>query len=528
MNREIIRDRFYLPGILLMMMVVVLSSLYGLKNILETSADLANEFLIRTSNATRIEVESFLHPALHANMFFEDYLTVEPEAFQDYDQLEALGKQVLKRYPSLRSFNVGYEDGNFFMVKRNGDDTFSIKKVYRNLEAPYVTWQHYDRNDQPTDFLIEAFDGFDPRTRNWYQGAIDKGSLYWTPLYTHFTDQDMGITVGMPFEGLEGIKGVFSFDFKLEGIVNYISALEISENGEAIIVNYRENLLAFTTAESLDLEKNMIRPTQISGIGDLVIQEAYTLSQEGVGRVSRFTVSGERYYVMFSDLSAINNDYWKIGIVIPEKDFLKGYLVTRSITIAVIIIVLILVVTLNYYRYSERRVKNYLVKYSEQDPLTELRNRRATVQLYDKLINNKQKNYYPVSLLLCDIDHFKSINDRYGHNCGDQALKVLSQLLMSNLREDDIACRWGGEEFLIILRNSDSNQAVQAAEKIRLLVEESSVTCEGHTFGFTLSFGVKTTDENLDLQVLVEEADKCLYKAKQTGRNKVVSQVKES
>ena len=522
MNKDQIRERFFLPGILFLMLVVIASSLYGLKTIFETSNHLAEEFLDRTTSSIQNDIEVFLYPALNANNFVEDYLAVEKQFVKNYDKLEEIGQQVLGRYPNLRSFNVGYPNGDFFMVKKNLDDSLSTKIIYRDNEEPYLIWKHYDEKGNLVNESKEEVDEYDPRDRPWYNGAINKKGIYWTPIYTLFTDQDLGITVGRPIVLSEESMGVISFDLKLQGVKDYISSLKISDHGEAVIVNYRDDILAFYT-DNNDSTENVIRPKKINNVDDDVILEAYKYADQPIDQVYKFQVKGKNYYTQFTDLRSIYNDFWRIGIVVPETDFLQGYLVSRLITMFVIVIILILVFLLNYYRYSEKKVKGFLVKYSEQDPLTELRNRRSTIKLYEKIVNHQNKKYDYVSILLCDIDFFKKINDNYGHNCGDYVLVDLAKLMKDTFREEDIICRWGGEKFLIILRESNLEKARLAAEKLRQIVENRMVTFEFLEIKYTMSFGVAMTNKVMPLEQLVDEADKRLYVAKQTGRNKVVS-----
>jgi len=120
-----------------------------------------------------------------------------------------------------------------------------------------------------------------------------------------------------------------------------------------------------------------------------------------------------------------------------------------------------------------------------------------------------------------DIDYFKQINDTYGHPTGDVVLKTLVQKIRRSIRESDILFRWGGEEFLIILPESDVNIASNIAEKIRKTVEDLEITFSGKTISVTISMGVGTMSEVDTSDDLIMRSDKALYAAKEKGRNRV-------
>ncbi len=127
----------------------------------------------------------------------------------------------------------------------------------------------------------------------------------------------------------------------------------------------------------------------------------------------------------------------------------------------------------------------------------------------------------PLSLALCDIDHFKRINDTYGHPCGDDILKSVAQVMAKSVRAEDTLARWGGEEFALIMRDTQAEQAFIAAERIRRALEGAEFPFEGEALRVTVSIGVATWAEgNMTLDQLVKQADDLLYDAKRKGRNR--------
>jgi diguanylate cyclase len=158
-----------------------------------------------------------------------------------------------------------------------------------------------------------------------------------------------------------------------------------------------------------------------------------------------------------------------------------------------------------------------------RDALTQLFNRRFLPTILKKEIEISRKKGGNFSVLMLDIDHFKLVNDTYGHDAGDRVLQQISALIMNNLHAGDFAFRYGGEEFLIVLTEIDATKSVDIAEKIRQRIESSDILLSnGRTMHCTMSIGVAINDGHPDYQRLIERADNALYQAKNSGRNKVV------
>lgn len=154
------------------------------------------------------------------------------------------------------------------------------------------------------------------------------------------------------------------------------------------------------------------------------------------------------------------------------------------------------------------------------DPLTGLKNRRYFAHNFHDECARSHRRDEPLSLLFLDIDFFKRINDEHGHHIGDMALRELGTYLDSQCRPYDTPVRWGGEEFLILLRSTDEVGAVQFAERIRAGVAQG--ISQEIPFTFTISIGIAEHQTSDTLEELVNRADEALYHAKQTGRNRVV------
>lgn len=158
-----------------------------------------------------------------------------------------------------------------------------------------------------------------------------------------------------------------------------------------------------------------------------------------------------------------------------------------------------------------------------KDFLTGLLNRRALNEIFKKYVEISELTGQPISLIIADIDHFKKINDTYGHLAGDAALKHFANIIKNNLRKSDYVFRIGGEEFLILLPNTSLEEATKIAENLRQRLEESPLEYENKNIKLTASFGVAELKDHSNLNQLIKEADEKLYIAKKEGRNRVVS-----
>ena len=159
-----------------------------------------------------------------------------------------------------------------------------------------------------------------------------------------------------------------------------------------------------------------------------------------------------------------------------------------------------------------------LERLSETDPLTSIYNRRKFNDILSSEVERNKRYSTGLSVIMCDSDHFKKINDQFGHDVGDNALKVFTSAISENIREVDMFARWGGEEFMILMPNTNADIARSVAEKLRQIVEETEVK---KVNTFTASFGVADLNEKDTTESLLKRVDEALYKAKNNGRNKV-------
>jgi len=176
-----------------------------------------------------------------------------------------------------------------------------------------------------------------------------------------------------------------------------------------------------------------------------------------------------------------------------------------------------------YYRFrSHKELSDINVEKQHQantDALTGLPNRRFIESCYIKHLLEQKNTQMPLTLVMVDIDHFKNVNDTYGHDIGDEVLCFIAYQLKNNLRKSDVAVRIGGEEFLLLIPQTNIKNSIKLTNKIRLLIEKNTFYQGEISINITASFGISLCSEVHELNTAIKHADQQLYKAKESGRN---------
>lgn len=224
----------------------------------------------------------------------------------------------------------------------------------------------------------------------------------------------------------------------------------------------------------------------------------------------------------------------------PEEEFWEAVFSTDDTEIwmrSLIVIVMTVSAVFAQYmlhrgKYVEKELRKYqlhledlvqqrtseLEKRVNVDELTQLYNRRKFLEDLAVEYSRANRYKYPFSIIISDIDHFKSVNDRFGHLAGDEVLRQFAHCLQQQLRKSDVSARWGGEEFIVLLPATHEDEALKVAKKLHDLV---SSCCKIHEESVTASFGVAQYDGHEDINQVINRADQALYRAKQKGRDQV-------
>lgn len=173
---------------------------------------------------------------------------------------------------------------------------------------------------------------------------------------------------------------------------------------------------------------------------------------------------------------------------------------------------------------NQKEMIRKLNKLANYDVLTQVYNRRRLMEEAEKELNKAKSSKNCISVLMIDIDHFKKVNDKYGHLAGDKVIKAITKACKDNLRRDDVIGRYGGEEFIIILPNTEKKDAVKIAERIRVYINELIIEFNKEKINVTVSIGVACAiirNDKINIEKIINEADKGLYYAKNNGRNQL-------
>lgn len=192
--------------------------------------------------------------------------------------------------------------------------------------------------------------------------------------------------------------------------------------------------------------------------------------------------------------------------------------------VLIIIIATLFAEALFIFRPIIQKVKYFalmLYELASHDFLTKFANRRLILEIMEKHIRRDVFDKKPVSIMMIDIDHFKKINDTYGHKVGDAVLVAVSKTISNSVRPSDTCGRWGGEEFIVILPDADGNDARIVAQRILSSIENHLITVDSLHINATVSIGLSLYDDHESISDCIERADMALYRAKENGRNRI-------
>lgn len=176
---------------------------------------------------------------------------------------------------------------------------------------------------------------------------------------------------------------------------------------------------------------------------------------------------------------------------------------------------------INVYARTSRQSERDLRNLASTDLLTSLRNRRSVTDEALMLAAERKSSGRQLAVILVDLDHFKQLNDRYGHGFGDQVLADTARLMNRTMRPGDSLARWGGEEFLILLTDADLDRAICVAERVRETLSKQTFHHDGHPLSITATLGVTEWRTDEAFEICVSRADEALYRGKQNGRDRV-------
>ncbi|MDF2073402.1 GGDEF domain-containing protein [Ectopseudomonas mendocina] len=210
---------------------------------------------------------------------------------------------------------------------------------------------------------------------------------------------------------------------------------------------------------------------------------------------------------------------WFLFVDKHEEGALAG--IRHSLYLNLLICLLVTAVVLTLVSLVIRRYQQRIAALATTDSLTNLPNRRGFELHVEQALQEAQRDSSPLCAVMLDLDNFKQINDRHGHLAGDEVLRSFAERLRAALRQSDILCRWGGEEFILLLKNTDRHAAHELAEKLRQHCADQRYPMDGEALQVTVSLGLSQWQPGEALHDLLGRTDRALYRAKQAGRDRV-------
>lgn len=213
-----------------------------------------------------------------------------------------------------------------------------------------------------------------------------------------------------------------------------------------------------------------------------------------------------------------SENLWKLSNIVVNKIAIKthNHIALHYLFLFLLFAIICILGLVGFF--IRKVVQENIEKKASHDQLTNLLNRNYLHQIYNVKLSDSLRKSSFLAVLMCDIDHFKYVNDTFGHDVGDKVLKRIAEIMVENTRENDAIFRYGGEEFLILVSFTEIPQLIQYAERLRSSVESTEII----EHKITISVGVSLIDDKQELKQHILRADTALYKAKQAGRNRVI------
>jgi len=381
--------------------------------------------------------------------------------------------EVRKRYGAFSSFFVSDRSSIYY----TGEGV--LKKV--SPAEPRDTWYYRVRQMQ-ADYEINV----DPDLAN-----KDALTIFINYRVFDFAGNYIGATgIGLTVDAVRRLLSEYQERFKR-------TIYFVDERGRIVVFGTR-----------LNRDPELRKAEGVGALVDRILAERHGTYQ--------FVAGGDNHILHVNYLPELK---WYLFVEQNEDVALAGIRRTLYVNLAISLAVTLVVMLLTHLVLS--RYQRRMEEMAATDKLTGLLNRQASAIVVDKIMAEYRREPRPVSVLLADVDHFKEINDRHGHLAGDAALRGVADTLLTGLRASDIAVRWGGEEFLLMLRGCDLSEAEWIAEKLRATIEQAPLG--ERALRTTISIGVAEYDGKEAPDQWFNRADAALYRAKHAGRNRVVA-----
>ena len=482
------RTPAYSQRSLLLTLIIVLGSGFLATSLLSYNAsrtairdNIINTELPLTSDTVYSEIQKDLvRPVLISSMmardtFMRDWVV---DGERNPEKMTRDLREVMDHYGAFTSFFVSDKSLTYYQAKG------VLKKI--DAREPRDVW-YYRVRDMEAPFEINV----DPDMAN-----KDNLTFFINYKVFDYANQFIGATgVGLTVDAV--IKLIDRYQQRYDRSVYFVDAF-----GRIVLTGADGGPQGAAIGDSL---------SNLPGIADLNRQMPKPLS----GTYEYQSNDHRR----FLNVRYIPELHWYLFVEKEEDSALSNARASLYLNLLICLIITLVVVYLLHHLMNRHQQR--IETQATLDSLTGLPNRRGFNLMADKTLKDAAREARPLSAMLLDLDHFKHLNDTRGHLAGDEVLVGFADDLRSCLRQSDIVCRWGGEEFIILLKGSDSQSARRVAEKIRLLAEQHTYVFANEPLQVTVSIGLAELQPDDTLHSLIARADSALYRAKQNGRNQV-------